>query len=105
MQRLRSLWFESRHLTSGAPALATELAALAAAERELLLANGDRLATLSLTLAQQYCRQAPAAWRLGPSRFARWFAGGESLAVGETGSRTAAAAYFALPVAQLAELP
>ncbi len=104
MSRLRSLWFESRHLEAGAPAVRAEIAALAETDRENLLAHGDRLAAISLTLAQQYCRQAPAAWRLGAPAFARWIAAGERLASGEHGSRAAAASYFALPPASLTAL-
>jgi nitric oxide reductase NorD protein len=105
MSRIRSLWFESRHLDAGAPGLRAELAALPEPARDLLLAVGDRLAATSLTLAQQYCRQAPAAWALGDATFARWVATGERLAVGEHGSRNAAGAYFAVPPAALADLP
>jgi hypothetical protein len=105
VSRLRSLWFESLHLETGAPELRRQLADLPPAECDVLLAVGDRLAAISLTLAQQYCRQAPAAWTLGRAAFARWVAGGERLAGGEHGSRTAAAAYFALPPAQLTGLP
>src|SRR5688572_29892186 len=104
MSRIRSLWFESRHLDTGAPALRADLAALPEDARAHLLGIGDRLAAISLTLAQQYCRQAPAAWALGPEAFARWIAGGERLASGDHGSRNAAAAYFTLPPAGLARL-
>lgn len=105
MDRLRSLWFESRHLDAGAPGLRAELDALPPDLREHVLEVGDRLATASLTLAQQYCRRAPAAGRLGAATFARWVAHGESLATGESGSRDAAAAYFALGPDALAALP
>ncbi|MEO6030088.1 MAG: VWA domain-containing protein [Candidatus Binatia bacterium] len=105
MSRIRSLWFESRHLETGAPELRATLAALPDEARAILLTVGDRLAGLSLTLAQQYCQQAPAAWALGPSAFARWVVGGERLAGGEHGSRNAAAAYFGLDPAMLTALP
>lgn len=105
MDRLRSLWFESRHLDAGAPGLRDELAALDPAMRESVLAVGDRLAVVSLTLAQQYCRRAPAAARLGPAVFARWVAHGEALATAEPGSRDAAASYFALAPEALAAVP
>ncbi|MCC6764277.1 MAG: VWA domain-containing protein [Deltaproteobacteria bacterium] len=105
MRRLRSLWYESRHLDAGAAELRPRLAALPAHARDLLLAVGDRLAATSLTLAQQYCRQAPAAWALGEGAFARWVAGGERLALGDHGSRNAAASYFAEAPAALASLP
>ncbi len=105
MSRIRSLWFESRHLETGAPELRAAIAALPDEARAILLTVGDRLAGLSLTLAQQYCRQAPAAWALGPSAFARWVTGGERLAGGEHGSRNAAATYFGLDPAMLTALP
>ena len=105
MSRLRSLWFESRHLDAGAPELRATIAALPAAARDTLLTVGDRLAAISLTLAQDYCRQAPAACELGAAAFARWVEGGERLAGGAHGSRSAAAAYFALPPAMLIALP
>jgi hypothetical protein len=97
MQRLRSVWFESRHLDTGAPTLRAELAALDAAAHAEVLAVGDRLAAVSLTLAQQYCRRAPAAWALGRDRFVRWVRCGEALATEEPASRDAAAAFFSLP--------
>ncbi|MEB2283490.1 MAG: hypothetical protein B6D46_06950 [Polyangiaceae bacterium UTPRO1] len=105
MRHLRSLWYESRHLDASAPELRVRLAALHEPARARLLAAGDRLAATSLTLAQQYCRQAPAAWALGEAAFARWLAGGERLAAGEHGSRHAAAAYFAAAPAALASVP
>jgi nitric oxide reductase NorD protein len=105
VNRLRGLWFESRHLESGTPALAAELATLPEGDRAALLAIGDRLAGVSLTLAQQYCRRAPAAWRLGPEAFARWVTRGERLATERPGSREAALSYFALAPAALAAIP
>jgi len=105
MDRLRSVWFESRHLDAGAPALRAELAALGSDACESVLAVGDRLAAVSLTLAQQYCRRAPAAWQLGEDFFRRWVAHGETLATVEPASREAAAAYFAVGVESLAALP
>ena len=104
MSRIRSLWFESRHLDTGAPELRARLAALPDDERAVLLGVGDRLAALSLTLAQQYCRRAPDAWALGVEAFTHWIAGAERLAGGDHGSRNAAAAYFTLPPAMLAAL-
>jgi hypothetical protein len=105
MSRLRSLWFESRHLETAAPGIRAELAALDDAARAEVLAAGDRLAAASLMLAQQYCHQAPVAWRLGPDLFRRWVGHGERLATGEDASREAAASYFALAPAALAEVP
>src|SRR5437870_26948 len=104
MDRLRSVWFESRHLDAGAPALRAELAALAPDARATMLAVGDRFAAVSLTLAQQYCRRAPAAWRRGEDFFRRWVAHGETLAAAEPASREAAAAYFGVDVTLLATL-
>ena len=105
MSRLRALWFESRHLESGAPGLHAALAALDPAARAELLETGDRLAATSLTLAQQYCRRAPAAWRLGAGAFRAWVARGERLALAESGSRAAALAYFGLEPARLLAVP
>src|SRR5438876_9962039 len=104
MDRLRSVWFESRHLDAGAPALRAELAALGSDACESVLAVGDRLAAASLTLAQQYCRRAPAAWQFGEGFFRRWVAHGETLATVEPASREAAAAYFGIDVSALATL-
>jgi nitric oxide reductase NorD protein len=105
MSRLRGLWFESRHLDAGDSQVLPDLAALGAEEREEVLATGDRVAAVSLTLAQQYCRRAAAGWRLGPVEFHRWVDRGLRLAAAETGSRAAAASYFALAPAALAALP
>ena len=105
MDRLRSLWFESRHLDAGAPRLRAELDALDPDAREEILAIGDRLAAVSLTLAQQYCRRAPAARRLGADAFRRWVDLGTALATEEPASRDAAAAYFAAPPEPIATLP
>jgi len=105
MDRLRSLWFESRHLDVGAPRVRAELDALAPDVREEVLATGDRLAAVSLTLAQQYCRRAPAARRLGDDAFQRWVQLGAAFATEEPYSRDAAAAYFAVAPEPLAALP
>lgn len=99
MSSLRHLWFDSRHLL-GNPAgqtLLVELDALGARTREILLTTGDRLAALSLTLAQTFCRVAPAAWRIfGAKEFPRWVAIGERLAGEELSSREGAVAYFTI---------
>ncbi|HEY2387549.1 MAG TPA: VWA domain-containing protein [Candidatus Binatia bacterium] len=105
MDRLRSLWFESRHLDVGAPQVRTELDALDPGARDEILTIGDRLAAVSLTLAQQYCRRAPAARRLGVDAFRRWVRLGTALATEEPASRDAAAAYFAAAPEPLAALP
>ena len=99
MSSLRHLWFDSRHLL-GNPAgqtLLTELDALGTRTRETILLIGDRLAAISLTLAQTFCRVAPAAWRtFGAKEFPRWVAIGERLAGEEPASRDGAAAYFTI---------
>ena len=61
MSSLRHLWFDSRHLLGNpaGQALLVELDALGGRTRETILATGDRLAALSLTLAQAFCRAAP----------------------------------------------
>ncbi len=105
MSRLRGLWFDSRHLAAGAPDLHDEIAALAESAREEMLTTGDRLADVSLTLAQRYCRRAPAALDHGIDWFRHWVSCGERLARVDTGSRAAAAAYFALEPADLAAVP
>ncbi|MCS6925520.1 MAG: hypothetical protein NZ578_06420 [Candidatus Binatia bacterium] len=97
MPSLRRLWFDNRHLLGdkAGQALLTELNALDAQAREEVLTAGDRLATLSLTLAQTFCRHAPAAWRtFGKTEFWRWIQIGERLASQEPASRDGATAYF-----------
>ena len=99
MSSLRHLWFDSRHLLGNpaGQALLVELDALGGRTRETILATGDRLAVLSLTLAQAFCRVAPAAWRaFGAKEFPRWVEIGERLAGEEPLSREGAAAYFAI---------
>ncbi len=99
MNTLRSLWLGSHLLTDPAGAAAhEEAAALGPAVHERLLAAGDRLAAASATLAQQYYRQAAAAWKsFGSVEFDRWFTLGEKLATSEPVCRDGAAAYFAVP--------
>jgi hypothetical protein len=107
MTALRHLWFDSRHLlgdTDGQGLLAA-LERLGAGPREAILTSGDRLATLSLTLAQIFCRNAPAAWRtFGAKGFARWVRIGERLASEEPTSRDGATAYFAVDPKALAQV-
>ncbi|MBM4257775.1 MAG: VWA domain-containing protein [Deltaproteobacteria bacterium] len=107
MSSLRHLWFDSRHLLGNATGqtLLTDLDALGARTREMLLATGDRLAALSLTLAQTYCRVAPAAWRIfGTKEFPRWVAIGERLAGEEPSSREGATAYFTIDPQSLPQI-
>lgn len=82
-----------------------ELDALPAPAREALLEAGDRLANSSLTLAQVFCRNAPAAWHtFGEDRFAQWVRVGERFVRDEPTSREGAAAYFSIPPDVLARL-
>lgn len=107
MSSVRNLWFDTRHLLGGArgQALLAELDALPASARETLLAAGDRLADSSLTLAQVFCRNAPAAWQaFGEDRFAHWVQIGEQFVRHEPTSREGAVAYFSIPPAALARL-
>jgi hypothetical protein len=97
MPSLRRLWFDNRHLLGdeAGQVLLAELSALDARTREEVLSVGDRLAAVSLTLAQTFCRHAPAAWRMfGKTGFARWVRLGEVLASEEPASRDGAVAYF-----------
>ena len=107
MSSVRNLWFDSRHLLGDerGHALLAELDALPAPARETLLAAGDRLADSSLTLAQVFCRNAPAAWHtFGEERFAQWVRIGERFVRDEPTSREGAAAYFSIPPDALARL-
>lgn len=107
MPSLRHLWFDNRHLLGDAAgqALLAALTALGPRPYETILATGDRLAALSLTLAQVFCRNAPAAWRaFGAKRFSRWVQIGERLACEEPTSRDGAAAYFAINPSTLSEV-
>jgi len=107
MSSLRHLWFDNRHLLGDAAGqrLLAELDALGPRSREIILTAGDRLAVISLTLAQSYCRHAPAAWKVfGAEVFPRWVAIGERLAGEEPSSREGATAYFAIAPATVARL-
>lgn len=107
MSSVRNLWFDSRHLLGDerGQALLAELDALPASVRETLLAAGDRLADSSLTLAQVFCRNAPAAWHtFGEDRFAQWVRVGERFVRDEPTSREGATAYFSIPPDVLARL-
>ncbi|MBI3247955.1 MAG: hypothetical protein HYZ50_15735 [Deltaproteobacteria bacterium] len=107
MASLRHLWFDSRHLLGDAAgqALLAALDSLGAKPRETILTTGDRLAAVSLTLAQVFCRHAPAAWHAFDTKeFARWVKVGERLASEEPVSRDGAAAYFAIDPQALARI-
>lgn len=107
MSSLRHLWFDNRHLLGDAAGqqLLAELEALGPRPREAILMAGDRLATISLTLAQSFCRHAPAAWKVfGAEVFSRWVTIGEQLAGEEPSSREGATAYFAIAPATIARL-
>ena len=107
MSSLRHLWFDTRHLLGdeAGQVLLTELEALAAEARETILATGDRLAEVSLTLAQAFCRKAPAAWHVfGPDAFPRWAAIGEQLAGQDPPSRDGAVTYFTIEPQAVSDL-
>lgn len=107
MSSLRHLWFDNRHLLGDAAGqrLLAELEALGPRPRETILTAGDRLAAISLTLAQSFCRHAPAAWQLfGGEVFSRWVTIGERLAGEEPASREGATAYFTIAPATVARL-
>ena len=107
MSSLRHLWFDNRHLLGDAAGqqLLAELEALGPRPRETILMAGDRLAAISLTLAQSFCRHAPAAWKLfGGEVFSHWVTIGEQLAGEEPASREGATAYFAIAPATVARL-
>src|SRR2546428_14043914 len=107
MSSLRHLWFDNRHLLGDAAgqALVAALDALGPRPRETILNTGDRLAAISLTLAQAFCRTAPAAWQsFGAKGFSRWVRIGEHLAAEEPSSRDRAAAYLAIDPHILAPL-
>src|SRR5262245_38571562 len=107
MPSLRHLWFDNRHLLGdvAGQTLLAALEALGSRPRETILNTGDRLAAISLTLAQAFCRTAPAAWQaFGVKGFSRWVKIGELLAAEEPSSRDGAAAYFAVDPHALARL-
>lgn len=107
MSSIRNLWFDTRHLLGDArgQALSAELNALPESARETILATGDRLADISLTLAQVFCRNAPASWHVfGEEAFSRWVQIGEQFVRQEPTSREGAAAYFSIPPDELAQL-
>src|SRR5713101_2759159 len=107
MPSLRHLWFDHRHLLGDAAgqALLAALEALGPRPRETILTTGDRLAAISLTLAQAFCRTAPTAWRVFRAKgFPRWVQIGERLAGEEPTSRDGAVAYFAIDPDRLTHL-
>ena len=107
MSSLRHLWFDNRHLLGDAAGqqLLAELDALGPRPRETILAAGDRFAAISLTLAQSFCRHAPAAWKIfGGEVFSHWMAIGERLAGEEPSSREGAMAYFTIAPSTVARL-
>lgn len=96
----RSLWLTNRFLGDRlCAAVHARAEALGEAVHEELLDTGDRLASISVTLAQRCYRRAAAAWtRFGPDGFRRWVALGEELATADPSCRDGAMAYFAVPV-------
>lgn len=95
----RSLWLTPRFLQERTSATAHGHAeALGRAVHEEVLSTGDRLATISVALAQRYYRRAPAAWKhFGAAGFVRWVKLGEDLATTEPICREGAVAFFAVP--------
>jgi nitric oxide reductase NorD protein len=95
----RSLWLTPRFLHDrGAVAAHARGESLGRAVHDELLRTGDRLAAISVSLAQRYYCRAPAAWcRFGGDGFARWVALGEELAGREPACREGAIAYFKVP--------
>lgn len=92
----RSLWFES-HLFADRAGRRARAAAerLGPAVHETILAAGDRLATASPVVAQQYYRRAAAVWQVfGAQGFGRWLEMGHALLTREPALRDAALAYF-----------
>jgi nitric oxide reductase NorD protein len=100
----RSLWFES-HLFAdrrGRRARA-DCEQLGAQAHEVILAAGDRLASTSPVVAQQFYRHAAAAWQaFGADDFARWVDLGVALLTSEPAQRDSALAYFCVAPKALA---
>lgn len=95
----RSLWLTPRFLQNRTAAAAhTRAENLGSGTYDELLRTGDRLAAISVSLAQSYYCRAPAALsRFGRKGFARWVALGEELASHEPACREGAIAYFKVP--------
>jgi nitric oxide reductase NorD protein len=92
----RDLWLNARFLSTPEGAAAQrDLNDINPEVRHVALVAGDRLAAVSVTLAQQCYRHAAAAWQtFGPAGFARWLALGAELATVEPACRDGAEAYF-----------
>lgn len=94
----RSLWFESHLFADRAGRRAREACErLGPQIHEQMLAAGDRLATASPAVAQQFYRHAAAVWQaVGADAFERWLAFGQDLLGSEPSHRDAALAYFSV---------
>jgi hypothetical protein len=105
----RSLWFEA-HLFAdrGGRRARAACERLGAASHDVILTTGDRLASASPTVAQQFYRHAAAVWEaLEQTEFQAWVRLGEELLQLEQGHREAGLAYFSTPadVVKRAGLP
>ncbi|MFI5397361.1 MAG: VWA domain-containing protein [Candidatus Binatia bacterium] len=100
----RSLWFESHLFADRRGRRArTDCEQLGVQAHEVILAAGDRLASTSPVVAQQFYRHAAAAWRaFGGDQFARWVDLGATLLSSEPAQRDAALAYFSVAPKALA---
>jgi len=94
----RSLWLESHLFADRAGRRAREAGErLGSAVHEKILLDGDRLASASAAIAQQFYRHAAAVWQaLGARDFDRWFDLGHDLLTGAAPQRDAALAYFSI---------
>jgi nitric oxide reductase NorD protein len=94
----RSLWFES-HLFADRAGRRARVACerLGAPVHERILQAGDRLASASPAVAQQFYRQAPGIWlAVGAEDFDRWTDLGRNLLTNDVAHRDAALAYFSV---------
>jgi hypothetical protein len=92
----RSLWFEA-HLFADRSGRRARAACerLGSAAHEVILATGDRLASASPTVAQQFYRHAAGIWNaFGQQGLEQWVRLGEELLQLEQGHREAGLAYF-----------
>jgi hypothetical protein len=94
----RSLWFESHLFADRAGRRARDACQrLGSDVHDEILARGDRLATLSPNIAQQYYKSAAGIWQAtGGDGFKRWFDLGFDLLTAEAMPRDAAMAFFAM---------
>jgi nitric oxide reductase NorD protein len=107
IERVRSLWLGPHLLDEPGGAAAHRAAEELGPEiHEQLLSHGDRLAEISPVLAQQYYRNAAAAWRnFDADGFASWVELGSELATGEPACRDGANAFFSVAPEALGDTP